>query len=179
MKHKSPTKDLAKALFQVSDKNNVLKEVGDALKTLDHLVSTNSYFRVFLQSKKITGDQKVKILNEFLGKDGHPLVNELVSYLNGSTAISDLNSICSLFNTMYKESRNILSVKGVVAEKMSEAEIESLRSSLSEMLGKETDLSIDIDPSLIGGIKLRIDNTFLDASIQNQLQSLRSKLLQI
>ncbi|GIS53360.1 hypothetical protein Ct9H90mP29_04020 [bacterium] len=47
------------------------------------------------------------------------------------------------------------------------------------MLGKETDLSIDIDPSLIGGIKLRIDNTFLDASIQNQLQSLRSKLLQI
>ena len=80
---------------------------------------------------------------------------------------------------MYKESRNILSVKGIVAEKMSEAEIESLRSSLSEMLGKETDLSIDIDPSLIGGIKLRIDNTFLDASIQNQLQSLRSKLLQI
>ena len=52
MKHKSPAKDLAKALFQVSDKNNVLKEVGDALKTLDHLVSTNSYFRVFLQSKK-------------------------------------------------------------------------------------------------------------------------------
>jgi len=103
----------------------------------------------------------------------------LVSYLNGSTAISDLKSICSLFNTMYKESRNILSVKGIVAEKMSEAEIESLRSSLSEMLGKETDLSIDIDPSLIGGIKLRIDNTFLDASIQNQLQSLRSKLLQI
>jgi F-type H+-transporting ATPase subunit delta len=80
---------------------------------------------------------------------------------------------------MYKETRNILSVKGIVAEKMSEAEIESLRSSLSEMLGKETDLSIDIDPSLIGGIKLRIDNTFLDASIQNQLQSLRSKLLQI
>ena len=69
MKHKSPAKDLAKALFQVSDKNNVLKEVGDALKTLDHLVSTNSYFRVFLQSKKITGDQKVKILNELLGKD--------------------------------------------------------------------------------------------------------------
>ena len=83
------------------------------------------------------------------------------------------------FNTMYKETRNILSVKGIVAEKMSEAEIESLRSSLSEVLGKETDLSIDIDPSLIGGIKLRIDNTFLDASIQNQLQSLRSMLLQI
>ena len=80
---------------------------------------------------------------------------------------------------MYKKTKNILSVKGTVAEKMSEAEIESLRSSLNDLLGKETDLSINIDPSLIGGIKLSIDNTFLDASIQNQLQSLRSKLLQI
>ena len=179
MKHKLLPKELTMALFSVSEKNQVLEEVRNALLSLSGLASTNSYFRVFFQSKKITGNQKVKILNELLGKDGHPLVNELVSYLNGSTAISDLNSICSLFNTMYKESRNILSVKGIVAEKMSEAEIESLRSSLSEMLGKETDLSIDIDPSLIGGIKLRINNTFLDASIQNQLQSLRSKLLQI
>ena len=61
---------------------------------------------------------------------------------------------------------------------MTESEIESLRSSLGQLLGKEMDLIIDIDPSLIGGIKLRIDNTFLDASIQNQLQSLHSKLLQ-
>ena len=61
---------------------------------------------------------------------------------------------------------------------MTESEIESLRSSLGQLLGKEMDLIIDIDPSLIGGIKLRIDNTYLDASIQNQLQSLHSKLLQ-
>ena len=179
MKHRSLVKDLTKALFIVSEKNHALEEVRSALKTLVHLVNTNGYFRVFLQSKKIASDQKVKILNDILGEVGHPLVNEMVSYLNGSKAIGDLNSIFSLFDSMYKVSRNILSVKGTVAEKMSEVEIESLRSSLNDMLGKQTDLSIDIDPSLIGGIKLRIDNTFLDASIQNQLQSLRSKLLQI
>ena len=79
---------------------------------------------------------------------------------------------------MFKDSQNILSVHGIVAQNMTESEIESLRSSLGQLLGKEMDLIIDIDPSLIGGIKLRIDNTFLDASIQNQLQSLHSKLLQ-
>ena len=61
---------------------------------------------------------------------------------------------------------------------MSDDQIESFKTSLDEILGKKTKLSIEVEPSLIGGIKLRIDNTFLDASIQNQLQSLHSKLLQ-
>ena len=178
MKHKFRPKDLTMALFSISEKNHLLEEVRNALLSLSELASTNSYFRVFLQSKKIAIDQKVDILNNLLGDQGHPLVNELVSYFNASSALSDLKSISKLFDTMYKENKNILSVHGTVAQNMTESEIESLRSSLGQLLGKEMDLIIDIDPSLIGGIKLRIDNTFLDASIQNQLQSLHSKLLQ-
>ena len=179
MKYKSLAKDLTKALFTVSKENHVLEEVRNAIKSFNHLVNTNNYLRVFIQSKKIAGNKKAEILDDLLGEIGHPLVNEIVSHLSGFTALSDFNSIFSLFESMYKESKNILSVKGTVAGNMSEDDIESLRSSLNDFLGKETDLSIDIDPSLIGGIKLRIDNTFLDASIQNQLQILCSKLLQI
>ena len=100
MKHKPFVKDLTKALFTVSRDNHALEQVRNAIKSLDQLVKTNSYFRVFLQSKKITGDQKAEILNDLLDGIGHPLVNEIVSYLNGSTAISDLNSMSSLFDSM-------------------------------------------------------------------------------
>ena len=62
---------------------------------------------------------------------------------------------------------------------MSDGQIESFKTSLDETLGKKTKLSIEVDPNLIGGIKLRIDNIFLDASIHNQLQTLRAELLQI
>ena len=79
---------------------------------------------------------------------------------------------------MYRNKINTIDVKGVVASKMSDQQIESLKTSLDEILGKKTKLSIEIDSSLIGGIKLRIDNTFLDASIHNQLQILRTELLQ-
>ena len=61
---------------------------------------------------------------------------------------------------------------------MSNQQIDSLKASLDEILGKKTKLSFEIDPSLIGGIKLRVNNTFLDASIHNQLQKLRTELLQ-
>ena len=79
---------------------------------------------------------------------------------------------------MYRKKSNAIEVKGVVARKMSDQQIESFKASLDEILGKKTILSIEVDPNLIGGIKLRIDNTFLDASIHNQLQTLRTELLQ-
>ena len=75
---------------------------------------------------------------------------------------------------MYGKKSNTIEVKGIVASKMSDEQIESFKTSLDETLGKKTKLSIEVDPSLIGGIKLRIDNTFLDASIHNQLQTLRN-----
>ena len=61
---------------------------------------------------------------------------------------------------------------------MDDSEIVSLRSSLSSALGKNIDLSLKVDESLVGGIRLRIENTFLDATIQNQLNTLKQELLQ-
>ena len=77
-----------------------------------------------------------------------------------------------------KEEQNTIEIKGIVAMKMNDEQIESFKASLDEILGKKTKLSIKVDPSLIGGIKLRVDNTFLDASIYNKLQTLRTELLQ-
>ena len=61
---------------------------------------------------------------------------------------------------------------------MEESEIVSLKSSLSSALDKTIDLSLKVDESLVGGIRLRIENTFLDATVQNQLYTLQQELLQ-
>ena len=179
MKPNLSSKDLATGLFKVSEQNNALEQVKIALMQLNDIVVGSGQFRVFIQSKKMKGNTKTDILNAILGESGHPLVNEMVSYLHGSKAPNDLREISILFDSMYRKGRNILQVKGIVAQEMSETQIQSLKTSLDAMFGKQTELSMKVDPAIIGGIKLRIDNTFLDASIQNQLQTLRAGLLQI
>ena len=83
-----------------------------------------------------------------------------------------------MYESLYKHKSKTIEVQGVVASAMSDQQIESLKDSLDDIFGKKTKLLIEIDPHIIGGIKLRIDNTFLDASIHNQLQTLRTELLQ-
>ena len=178
MKHNLNPKVIATGLFNVADQNDDLYKVRDALTNLNNIVIDSGQFRVLIQSKKIKGKLKVEILNSVLGKLSHPLVNEVVSYLKGSSAANELKEISTFFESMYGKKSNTIEVKGIVASKMSDQQIESFKASLDEILGKNTKLSIEVDPSLIGGIKLHVDNTFLDASIHNQLQTLRTELLQ-
>lgn len=178
MKPNLNPKVIATGLFNVADQNNDLDKVRDALKTLNQIVIDSGQFRALVQSKKIKGKSKVEILNLVLGKLSHPLANEVVSYLKGSSAANELKEISIFFDSMYRKKSNIIEVKGIVASKMSDQQKDSFKASLDEILGKKTKLSIEVDPGLIGGIKLRIDNTFLDASIHNQLQTLRTELLQ-
>ena len=177
MKHKLNPKHIAAALFNVAEQNDDLDRVRYALKSLNYIVINSGQFRVLIQSKKIRGKLKVEILNSVLGQLSHPLVNEIVLYLKGSGAASELQEISTLYESMYKKKSTTIEVLGVVASAMSKQRMETLKESLDEILGKKTKLSIEVDPSLIGGIKLRIDNIFLDASIYNQLQTLRAELL--
>ena len=178
MTRKQSAKHLAIALYSVSEQNGVLDSVHRSLNKVVKLVKIESQFRAFVQSKRIQGDQKATILNTVMGEEGHPLVAELLSHLKGSQATTILRDVADLFNRRYKAGRNIVSVKGTLADEISEEEKSSLKSSLDQILGKDTDLSLDVDESLIGGIRLRIENRFLDATVQNQMQTLRSELLQ-
>jgi F-type H+-transporting ATPase subunit delta len=178
MTRKQSAKRLSNALYSVSEQNNVLEPVHRSLIMVNELVKTESEFRAFVQSKRIKSEEKVSILNNVMGDAGHPLVGEILSHLQGRNATAILQDVTYLFNRRFKEGKNIVSVKGTVASEMSAEERSSLKTSLDQILGKNTDLSIDVDEAVIGGIRLRIENTFLDATVQNQLQTLRTEMLQ-
>ena len=178
MTRKQSAKRLSDALYSVSDQNNVLEPVHRSLIMVNELVKTESEFRAFVQSKRIKGDIKVTILNAVMGDAGHPLVSELLSYLKGSQSAAIFRDVTDMFNRRYRAAKNIVSVIGTVANEISSDEKSSLKSALDQILRKETDLTLDVDTSVIGGIRLRIENTFLDATVQNQLQTLKAELLQ-
>jgi F0F1-type ATP synthase delta subunit len=62
---------------------------------------------------------------------------------------------------------------------MNKEEASLMKEKLDQVLSKDTDLSIEVDTSLIGGIKLRIENTFLDASIKSQINNVKLDLMKI
>ena len=174
MKHNHSSKNLAEALYFVAEQNEVQEDVHLALINIKRFVDKSAQFRAFLQSKKFSSDKKVEVINNVMGENTHPLTTELVSYLSGSQATRQLKDICKIFTKKYKTVRRIILVEGTFCEPLTKSDIHQLKSSLDGILGATTEFSINIDSSIIGGVKLRIGNIFLDGSVKNQLQNLQT-----
>ena len=81
------------------------------------------------------------------------------------------------FADLVDERAGIVEAKVASAQPLSEAQAEALIASLTARTGKTIRLSWHQDQTLLGGVKVQVGSTVLDASLQGQLRQLKTQLL--
>ena len=179
MKPNKLAKLYSDVLFECANDISALGEVRDSISMLDDLVRSNVELKSFVQSKRLLREDKLKIFNKVLGSSIHGLVLGIVSYLSGMQTNKTISLIRKYYHELHKNIRNQVSVQAVVSNNLNENETKELKQKLDRALGKDADLSIKVDASIIGGIKLRVENTFLDASLKSQIKNIKLDLMRI
>ena len=178
MKRRSNIKNLAAALLVVAKEIDAVDEVQRSIKLVIELLKKDAQFRAFMQSKRFTIEQKTEVIKFGLEDVCNPLIQELLIIEIDQNPTILMRDLSYIFDAMVKDELNIVPVEAHVADELSVDELAYLQKTLEESIGKDTELDLKIDPNLLGGIKLRIENTFLDASIKNKMDNLRRELLQ-
>ena len=178
MKRRSNIKNLAAALLVVAKEIDAVDEVQRSIKLVIELLKKDAQFRAFMQSKRFTIEQKTEVIKFGLQDVCNPLIQELLIIEIDQNPTVLMRKLSYFFDAMVKDELNIVPVEAHIADELSVDELAYLQKSLEESIGKDTELDLKIDPNLLGGIKLRIENTFLDASIKNKMDNLRRELLQ-
>ena len=179
MKPNKLAKLYSNILFECAKDMSVLDEVRDSISKIDNLVRSNADLKSFVQSKRLLKEDKLKILDKVLGYSIHGLVLGIVSYLSGMQTNKTIGFIKSYYHERYKNINNQVSVQAIVSNDLNEEETKELKEKLDKVLGKDADLNINVDTSIIGGIKLRVENTFLDASLKSQIKNIKLDLMKI
>jgi len=179
MKRKAIIKKFTEILFQASEASNTLEDVNKSLSAFENFVNSNKVLKSILQSKRLSYDQKIDILNSALGEHIHPLVLGIACYIETSNVGKIMRSIRMSFNKKYMMVKNKLSVHAILADQLDEKNISKMKSDFDNAFNKDTNLTLEVDESIIGGIKLRIENRFIDASIKNQINNLKVDLMKI
>ena len=179
MKPNKLAKLYSDVLFECANDISALGEVRDSISMLDDLVRSNVELKSFVQSKRLLREDKLKIFNKVLGSSIHGLVLGIVSYLSGMQTNKTIGLIKKYYLERYKNISNQVSVQAIVSNNLNEKETTKLKENLDKVLGKDADLTIKVDASIIGGIKLRVENTFLDASIESQIKNIKLDLMKI
>ncbi len=177
MKPNKSAKQLSSVLFECANNANALDEVRDSILLFDDLVRSNIDLKSFVQSKRLSQEQKLTVLVQVLGSSVHSLVLGIVSFLSGMQTNKTISRIKKYYFEQYKNVKNKVSVHAVVSSKIDKEGASIMKEKLDQVLSKDTDLSIEVDESLIGGVKLRIENTYLDASIKSQINNVKLDLM--
>jgi len=166
----SQAKNVAKKMFSVS--HNFKR---DTLNQILKIYRSNNLFRFTIDTKRIDRDVKKKILSSVFNSNMKEM--ELINYLIDYNISSLYPEIVEYYNHLCDLSGDKLNVSITTTNKENQELEEKIKSVLLGTSNKKITLSSIQDKSLIGGIKVRIQNKIIDGSISNKLKNLKEKLM--
>ena len=100
-------------------------------------------------------------------------ISNFLNILQRNKQLKNLKNIVAQFVAYYREQNNVLEVQATVAK---EVDVAELKKEISQKLNKEVEVEVDIDPSILAGLILKIGDTLIDGSTKNQLNLLKNNL---
>lgn len=167
----------AKSLLDLAIEQNELEAVYADMKLLQQINKSNTDFVALLRSPIVSSDKKDKIIDAVIGNKVSKLTMLFINLLTTKTRESNLPEIVNTFITQYNTLKNIQTVKLTTATPISE----ELKNSIVAKVRSSTSTAVEIETSvkeeLIGGFKLEVGGTLIDASILRDLNDVRKQFL--
>ena len=168
----------AKALVNLAEKGKDLDNAGKHLTAVTEVYKENSELRQVLSDTKVSSRIKQKILKDVLNTiKTSKLVDTFSRYLLAKRRIDILPDIERAFNLLLQEKLGRIEANVTAAYELPKETVKKLVNAISGYSGKEVEVNVTIDPSIIGGMVTRIGSTVIDGSIQTHLNQIRQSLI--
>lgn len=169
----------AKALFEFAGENNADKRVYDMMHSLDGSFAAQPSLQQVMANPFVADADKVKLLTTAAGADAADKVYaRFLQLLVDNNRLAAMRDIALAYMKIYRREHKIYLVNVTSAAPFAPADEERLKKLIERHLnGGTMEYNHSVDPDLIGGFVVNINNEKLDASIANELKQLRLKLL--
>ena len=169
-------KPYAQALLEIGQSQGNLGEIFDDFQAFNKAVETDQKMREFFLSPMVEADQKRAVIRRALeGKVCAPFLG-LVLALVRRRREPLYDNVYDQFQAYKDESERRVRVQVVSARPLNEHELVRLSSAIGAKVGKEVVIEARIDPSILGGVILRVGDRRVDGSVRSRLNRLRRRL---
>lgn len=169
------TKRYAKALYDLAAEKRQISAYREQLQILGAALNDDTEFSGMLSGKLVAASAKKQIVEQALGDFAQDIKN-LIFVTIDKNREGALRQIIEDYNDLCDQAEGVRQVSVHTAVPMDDAEKDALAAKLGQKLGAKVRLKTAVDKTLIGGIKVQIDDTVYDASIAQQLHALQQTL---
>ena len=178
MKNPKLSSRYAKALFDFAGEKNQVEEVYGDLKLFANTLKENRELQMLLRNPVIESHQKHQIFESIFNGTLHDISYQFLDVLLKKKREPALDTICEEFFKLYNKAHNIRLVTITTAQPLGD----ELKEKVVQMLVEQTHATIDlrqiVDPEIIGGFVIQMDDYYLDSSILSKINKLRQEFSQ-
>ncbi|MBQ2987681.1 MAG: ATP synthase F1 subunit delta [Clostridia bacterium] len=171
-------KEYGKALFLLTEEDGTTKAVAEELRAVQKLLRENPRYEKLLDTPALSKEEKLQLIDRAFSSMNESLVN-LLKILCEKHSVYRFSGVADAYAALYDESRGIERVQALTAVAMTAKQLDLLRAKLSFSTGKTVIVENTVDPSLLGGMVLRMAGKQLDGSVRARLRALEKSLREI
>jgi len=167
----------ATALFATAQRQSNLDAVTRDLRTVVDLMAETPAFDEMWHSKVVPTGKKRNLIGLLVGKNVDALTLSFLRLLVDKRREDILSLVRLEVQQLSDTSRKLVRAEATFALNPSDDERGKLVRSLETRTGEHVDLTVNVDPSIIGGVIVRMHDTIIDGSVRGTLEKLREQLL--
>ncbi len=156
---------------------SAVPDLQDELNQVVDLMRDHPKLRTLLTDAAISaGHRAASIANLFRDRAGD-LTYRLLQVLNDKDRLDQLPGIALAYAQIVKAERGEIDVEVYAAAPLAQGQIDRIADRIGAMVGRKAIVHPHVDESMIGGLKVRVGDQLIDASVVTQLRKLRERLL--
>jgi F-type H+-transporting ATPase subunit delta len=164
----------AAALYARADETGQLDQAVEQMDALGRLIDESADFRRLLGDPTIDVNAASKAALAVLGREGFSkLIQDFVGVVAGNRRLRLLRGTVAAFAALVAQKRGVVVAEVAAAYPLSDVQREQLRARLIEAGYGQVRIHESVDPSLLGGLVVRVGSRLYDTSLKSRLQRLQ------
>jgi F-type H+-transporting ATPase subunit delta len=167
----------ATALFSLALEQKAVDAVSDSLSTLTQALAESPDFKALTLSPMVSRDDATKAvaaLAKALKLD--PLTGNFLGVLAQNNRLAQLGAVISSFGDLAAAHRGEATADVTSANPLAADQVSALKAQLKTKVGRDVAVNLTVDPSILGGLIVKIGSKMIDSSIRTRLNTLANAM---
>ena len=177
---KGVAKRYATALFDLANETDDISSLEKNVETLTQAIDESKDLNSLISSPIYSRDQQKNAIGAIAKKMGLSavMINTL-SLMAEKRRLFVVPTFLSVLNDLISESKNEITAEVVSAQSLSQSQVEKLAKSLKNNFDKDVKINATVDPTLIGGMVVKVGSRMIDTTIRAKLNSLQNTMKEV
>ena len=164
----------ATALFELARDEKSIEAVKADLDKFDAMLSESADLKRLVRSPVFAADAQLKALSAVLDKAGiSGVAANFLKVLTSNRRLFAVTDVIRAFGALVARFKGEASAEVTVAEPLSDKNLDALKAALKQVSGKDVTLNVKVDPSIIGGLVVKLGSRMVDSSLRTKLNSIK------